>query len=53
VHLVCRDCGAVDEVDSAVVADTVSRLSVERGFAVDVGHFAIFGRCAACTASPD
>jgi Fur family ferric uptake transcriptional regulator len=51
VHLVCRDCGAVDEVDSAVVEDVVRRLSAERGFSVDVGHFAVFGRCKGCTSS--
>ncbi len=48
VHLVCRDCGGVDEVESSVVDDVVRRLSAERGFSVDVGHFAVFGRCRAC-----
>ena len=48
VHLVCRDCGSVDEIDSSVVDDVVGRLSAERGFSVDVGHFAVFGRCRAC-----
>src|SRR5438128_8988868 len=38
VHLVCRDCGGVDEVASEVVEDVVRRLSAERGFSVDVGH---------------
>lgn len=50
VHLVCRDCDAVEEVDSAVVADVVARLSAERGFSVDVGHVALFGRCRGCAA---
>ena len=49
VHLVCRDCGGVDEVASEVVEDVVRRLSAERGFTVDVGHFAVFGRCRACS----
>ena len=48
VHLVCRDCGGVDEVASEVVEDVVRRLSAERGFTVDVGHFAVFGRCGTC-----
>jgi len=51
VHLVCRDCGGVDEVASEVVEDVVRRLSAERGFTVDVGHFAVFGRCRACAGS--
>ncbi|MCU1591594.1 MAG: transcriptional repressor [Frankiales bacterium] len=49
VHLVCRDCGGVDEVANSVVDDVVRRLSAERGFSVDVGHFAVFGRCRACS----
>src|SRR3954466_11677210 len=48
VHLVCRDCGGVDEVESSVVDEVVRRLSAERGFSVDVGHFAVFGVCRAC-----
>jgi Fur family ferric uptake transcriptional regulator len=48
VHLVCRNCGAVDEVESSVVDDVVRRLSAERGFTMDVGHFAVFGRCSGC-----
>ena len=48
VHLVCRDCGGVEEADSSVVDDVVRRLSAERGFTVDVGHFAVFGLCRSC-----
>ncbi|GAC1327899.1 MAG: transcriptional repressor [Mycobacteriales bacterium] len=48
VHLVCRTCGGVDEVESSIVEDVVRRLSAERGFAVDVGHFAVFGLCKSC-----
>jgi Fur family ferric uptake transcriptional regulator len=51
VHLVCRVCGHVDEVTPDVVADVVRRIGAERGFSVDVGHFAIFGVCAGCTSS--
>jgi len=53
VHLVCRDCGGVEEMESSVVDDVVRRLSAERGFTVDVGHFAVFGRCRACGELPD
>ena len=51
VHLVCRTCGTVTEVAPDVVAGVVERLAAERGFRVDVGHFAIFGQCAACAAA--
>jgi Fur family ferric uptake transcriptional regulator len=48
VHLVCRDCGGVQEADSALLDDVVRRLSADVGFTVDVGHFAVFGRCRGC-----
>ena len=48
VHLVCRDCGAVQEADADLIGDAVRRLASERGFTLDVGHVALFGRCADC-----
>ena len=51
VHLVCRDCDAVEEASVELVAAVVDRLSQEMGFVVDVGHFALFGRCRLCTAA--
>ncbi len=52
VHLVCRDCGAIDEAPPSVVASVVEELSATRGFQVDVGHFAVFGRCKGCSGTP-
>lgn len=48
VHLVCRQCGAIEEAPPSVVAGVVEELAATRGFQVDVGHFAVFGRCSAC-----
>jgi Fur family ferric uptake transcriptional regulator len=48
VHLVCRDCGAVEEAPAELLGEAVRRLAEERGFALDVGHVALFGRCASC-----
>lgn len=48
VHLVCRGCGAVEEASPDLVAPVVQELAQTRGFAVDVGHFAVFGTCQAC-----
>ena len=48
VHLVCRRCGSIEEVPPATVQDLIDRLAAERGFRVDVGHFAIFGECRSC-----
>lgn len=51
VHLVCRDCGSVQEAPPEVVAPVVEQLAATQGFTVDVGHFAVFGRCRACAAA--
>jgi Fur family ferric uptake transcriptional regulator len=52
VHLVCRDCDVITELDLAVVRSLVSALEVEYGFETDVGHLTVFGRCAQCRAGP-
>lgn len=50
VHLVCRDCGGIEEAPPSVVGPVVAELAATRGFTVDVGHFAVFGRCKECSA---
>lgn len=49
LHLVCRDCGAVTDVDRGVADDLVATLAEEHRFVTDLRHFAIYGRCARCT----
>ena len=49
VHLVCRSCGLVQEADVELLGEAARRLADEQGFALDVGHVALFGRCAACS----
>jgi Fur family ferric uptake transcriptional regulator len=51
VHLVCRTCGSVQEIDRALVGDVLTRLDEAVGFSVDIGHFALFGVCRVCQAS--
>ncbi len=48
VHLVCRQCGGVQEASRDLVTDVVDGLRDELGFRVDIGHFALFGICRAC-----
>ncbi|MFC1407563.1 MULTISPECIES: Fur family transcriptional regulator [Streptacidiphilus] len=48
MHLVCRDCEKVTETDVSLAAPLVESLRASHGFATDVKHFAIFGRCADC-----
>ncbi len=49
LHLVCRDCGEVIETDVAIADALVAQLAAQHGFDTDVAHFAIYGRCEACT----
>jgi len=53
VHLVCRACGEVEEAESHLVANAVAALRAERGFQVDIGHFALFGTCRSCAGERD
>lgn len=48
VHLVCRNCGRVDEAPPDLLRPLATALAGERGFSVDIGHVALFGRCADC-----
>ena len=49
-HLVCKGCGAVEEIDDAAFAP-VRAYALERyGFRAEMEHYAIFGLCRACAA---
>ncbi|MGQ0847017.1 MAG: Fur family transcriptional regulator [Sporichthyaceae bacterium] len=49
IHLVCRDCEAVLEVEATVAEALGASLRAAEGFEIDLEHFAIYGRCAACS----
>ncbi|AJE84452.1 MULTISPECIES: Fur family transcriptional regulator [Streptomyces] len=51
LHLVCRDCSEVIEAETAVATEFTAKLRAEFGFDTDLKHFAIFGRCARCSAT--
>ncbi|GAA2696885.1 MULTISPECIES: Fur family transcriptional regulator [Actinoplanes] len=51
VHLVCRSCGSIEEMDPVVLAPVCARLLEERDFRVDVGHVSLFGVCGKCKES--
>ncbi|HEY0501368.1 MAG TPA: Fur family transcriptional regulator [Kutzneria sp.] len=53
VHLVCHNCGQVDEVPCDLLDDLASRLSRGRGFQLDASHLALSGLCRNCSASPE
>ena len=48
VHLVCRDCEKIIQIDPAAVSGLVTGLDADFGFETDVGHLTVFGRCADC-----
>ncbi len=48
VHLVCRACGSISEVDPSVMLPVTETLRADHGFRVDVGHVSLFGECGNC-----
>ncbi|ACZ83923.1 Fur family transcriptional regulator [Streptosporangium roseum] len=48
VHLVCHECGEINEARPEVVQEFVTKLDEELGFAIDVHHLTVFGRCRNC-----
>lgn len=47
-HLVCRQCGAVMDLEESVPQMLGEALRREYGFQADLAHLAIFGRCRRC-----
>lgn len=52
IHVVCRECGSVDEAPADVAAELVARLDRSLGFEADVTHAAIHGLCHTCRKQP-
>ncbi len=48
VHLICRVCGATQEISGDELGDFIGLLHRRHGFDVDLSHLAIFGRCVRC-----
>ena len=51
-HLVCRRCGSVAELDGSVMGPVADQLLQTHGFHAEISHFAIFGVCSGCAATP-
>ena len=47
-HLICHRCGAITELDDALVDPLRDGIRDRYGFAPAIDHLAIFGFCAAC-----
>ncbi len=48
-HFVCEECGAMVEAPEEMFRGLARRAKSTLGFTIDPLHFAILGRCAACT----
>lgn len=48
LHLVCKVCGTVDQAPVSDAGSLIGNLRRRTGFAADVSHLAINGRCATC-----
>ena len=48
-HLVCRECGAIIDLDESLLTPLKSALLQEYKFNADLRHLAILGRCVNCS----
>jgi len=51
IHLVCRDCGRVEECPRGLADGFAGNVLHHNGFVADVTHMAIHGRCSTCANS--
>jgi Fe2+ or Zn2+ uptake regulation protein len=49
-HMVCRDCGAIADVDCAIGAAPCLAPSAGAGFIIDRAEIVFWGRCPSCAA---
>ena len=49
VHLVCRNCERVMQVEPSIAAVLVDDLAEQFGFDTDVRHLTVFGTCRDCS----
>jgi Fur family transcriptional regulator, stress-responsive regulator len=51
-HLVCRSCGAIEDVDCAVGAAPCLTAADDHGYAIDEAEVVYWGQCPVCSAAP-
>jgi Fur family ferric uptake transcriptional regulator len=51
-HLVCRDCGAIADVDCTTGAAPCLTPSTDAGFVIEEAEVLFWGRCPSCAAGP-
>jgi len=50
-HLVCRTCGAEQEIGNSVMVAMCEQVLRQHGFQVETDHLVLFGACASCLRS--
>jgi Fur family ferric uptake transcriptional regulator len=50
-HLVCRACGACQELPHTAVQRLMARVARDQSFQIDMDHITLFGLCAECQAA--
>lgn len=50
-HLVCRECGAEQQIGLGLMEPVFSRLETDFGFVADRGHLVTVGLCRRCAAN--
>ena len=48
VHLVCQNCGKIDQASPDAIAPLTKALDERHGFETNVSHLTVFGRCNDC-----
>jgi Fur family ferric uptake transcriptional regulator len=49
-HLICRECGAMQQLDDGALHELAQQFFDLYGFQADIDHFAILGLCKGCRA---
>ena len=52
-HIICRNCGAIADVDCAVGETPCLTASDAHGFTIDEAEVIYWGRCPSCTSKPE
>jgi Fur family ferric uptake transcriptional regulator len=47
-HLVCQNCGQIENLDRAIVGDFLQKISQGSAYQVTTNHLVIFGICSRC-----
>lgn len=47
-HLVCRNCGGIQQIDHSILASLFADVDKKYHFSIDMDHLGLFGLCAGC-----